>query len=126
MNMHSAPGNAEDHAAHMLHLWDVAAVKYEHARDKAERADSERRLLFDLAVDDMLTQARVSGSKMPMAFAERAVSTSDRYQRAVQDAHRLKLEAGLARIAERKAHHEHEAAVRRTHSERQERRMYGR
>lgn len=125
MNMHN-PGTAEDQAERALLRWEDAATKYEHARDAAERADTERRLLFDLAVDDMLTQARVSGAKMPIAFAERAVSTSDRYQKAVENAHRLKLAAGIARIAERKAHHEHEAAVRHTHSERQERRMHGR
>lgn len=127
MNMHNpAPGAAEHEAGIKLTVWVHYATEYEHARDKAERADTERRLLFDLAVDDMLTQARVSGAKMPIAFAERAVSTSDRYQKAVENAHRLKLAAGIARIAERKAHHEHEAAVRHTHSERQERRMHGR
>lgn len=125
MNMHtSAPGTSEDEAVVRLHRWEAAAIAFEHARDKAERADTERKMLFDLAVDDMLAQARKASVKLAVQTAERAVSTSDRYQKAVQDAHRFKLEAGLARIAERKAHHEHEAAVRRTHSERQERRMY--
>lgn len=127
MNMHtSAPGTAEDEAAALLNRWEQVASKYEFARDAADRADTERKLLFDLAVDDLIKQARKEGMKAPISDAERAVSTSDRYQKAVAEMHRLKLEAGLARIAERKAHHQHEAAVRRTHSERQERRMYGR
>lgn len=125
MNMQtSAPGTAEDEATLCLTRWEAAAVAYEHARDRAERADSERKLLFDLAVDDLIKQARKDGLKAPISDAERAVSTSARYQQAVQEAHKLKLAAGLARIAERRTHHEHEAAVRRTHSERQERRMY--
>lgn len=126
MNMHSAPGTAEDEATTMLHRWEAAAIAFEHARDRADRADSERKLLFDLAVDDLIGQAKVQGVKVAIGNAERAVSVSTSYQKAVDTAHRLKLEAGLARIAERKAHHEHEAAVRRTHSERAERRMYGR
>lgn len=125
MNMHS-PGTAEDEATICLGRWEAAAVAFENARDRAERADSERKLLFDLAVDDLIGQAKVQGVKMAIGTAERAVSVSDRYQKAVDTAHRLKLEAGLARIAERRTHHEHEAAVRRTHSERAERRMYGR
>lgn len=123
MNMHS-PGTAELVAADLLDRWERAAIAYEHARDKAERADTDRRLTFDLLVDDLIGRAKVRGEKMPISNAERAVSTSDRYQTLTDTAHRLKLEAGLARIAERKAHHQHEAAVRRTHSERQERRMY--
>ena len=127
MNMHtSAPGTAEDEAAALLDRWEAAAVKCEHARDKADRADTDRRLTFDLLVDELIESARAKGDKLPISSAERAVSTSDRYQALTDTAHRLKLEAGLARIAERKAHHQHEAAVRRTHSERQERRMYGR
>lgn len=125
MNMHG-PGTAEDEATICLGRWEAAAVAYENARDRAERADSERKLLFDLAVDDMIAMCRESEIKISISSAERAVSTSDKYQKAVDTAHRLKLEAGLARIAERRTHHEHEAAVRRTHSERAERRMYGR
>lgn len=126
MSMHSAPGTSEDEAVVRLHRWEHAAIAFEHARDKAERADSERKLLFDLAVDDLIAQARVRGEKLPIASAERAISITPDNRKWIDNAHRLKLEAGLARIAERKAHHEHEAAVRRTHSERAERRMYGR
>lgn len=122
----TSPGTAEDEATARLHRWESAAIKAEHARDAAERADTSRRLTFDLAVDDLIAQARQGGEKLAIGSAERVISISGRYQKAVADAHRLKLDAGLARIAERKAHHEHEAAVRRTHSERAERRMYGR
>lgn len=128
MNMHSepAPGAAEHDAGIKLTVWVHYATEHEHARDRAERADTERKMLFDLAVDDLLAQARVRGEKLPIANAERAVAISPEYRKAIDAAHRLRLEAGIARIAERKAHHEHEAAVRHTHSERQERRMHGR
>ena len=47
MNMHGepAPGAAEHDAGIKLTVWVRYATEHEHARDRSERADTERKML---------------------------------------------------------------------------------
>jgi hypothetical protein len=83
--------------------WRLAAVAYEHADDKYQRAKEDKAIFFDALVETLMDQAEKARTKLLQGKAERMARTSKEYKAEVDKVFDLRIAARLALIEEKNA-----------------------
>jgi hypothetical protein len=96
------PTNTHDRDV-LREQWRLAAVAFEHADDKYQRAKEDKAIFFDALVETLMDQAEKTNTKLLQGKAERIARTSKEYKAEVDKVFDLRIAARLALIEEKNA-----------------------